>query len=107
MFLNDQLSENLQAESAIRVGGEYRIDNFSLRGGYRIDQSPNKDEVTIGELNVYSAGLGHNFGNKKLDLEYDNASRTDNPQLYQVGLINTVGIDRDISCVILSLSFGI
>mgnify|MGYP003295771804 CR=1 FL=1 len=107
MFFNDQLSENLQAVSAIRVGGEYRIDNFSLRGGYRIEQSPYKDEVTIGELNGYSAGLGYNFGNIKLDLAYDNASRTDNPQLYQVGLINTVGIDRDISSVILSLSFGI
>lgn len=107
MFLNDQMSENLQAASTFRLGGEYRIQNWSLRGGYRIEESPYKNQVTIGELTGYSLGLGYNFGNIKLDLAYDKASRTDNPQLYQVGLINTAGIERDLSSVILSLSFGI
>ncbi len=107
MFQNDQISENLQAVSTMRLGGEYRIQNWSLRGGYRLEGSPYKNEVTIGELNAYSLGLGYNFGNIKLDLAYENATRTDNPQLYQVGLINTAGIQRDLSSVILSLSFGI
>ena len=107
MFLNDQMSENLQAASTMRLGGEYRIENWSLRGGYRIEESPYKNEATIGELKGYSLGLGYNFGNIRLDLAYDNAQRTDNPQLYQVGLINTTRIERDLSSVILSLSFGI
>ena len=107
MFLNDQMSENLQAASTIRLGGEYRIQNWSLRGGYRIEGSPYKNEETIGELNAYSLGLGYNFGNVRLDLAYENANRTDNPKLYQVGLTNTAGIDRDLSSFILSLSFGI
>lgn len=107
MFLNEQMNERLQAASTIRIGGEYRIEDWSLRGGYRIEQSPYANEVTIGKLTGYSAGLGYNFGNIRLDLAYDNATRTDNPQLYQVGLTNTAGIERDLSSVLLSLSFGI
>lgn len=107
MFQNNLMAENLKAASTYRIGGEYRIENWSLRGGYRFEESPYKNEITIGDLTGYSAGLGYNFGNIKLDLAYDNASRRDNPQLYQVGLTNTAGIERDFSSVILSLSFGI
>lgn len=107
MFQNGIISEELKAVSSYRVGGEYRINNLSLRGGYRFEESPYKNEATIGELTGYSAGLGFNFGNVKLDLAYSNASRTDNPQLYSVGLTNSANIQRDLSSVILSLSFGI
>ena len=106
-YQNDLISDNLQATSTFKLGGEYRIEEWSLRAGYRYEQSPYKNETTVGNLNGYSAGLGYNFGNIKLDLAYDNASRTDNPQLYQVGLTNTSQVKRDFSNVILSLSFGI
>lgn len=107
MFQNNIITDNLRAASTYRVGGEYRIGDFSLRGGYRLEESPYQNEITIGNLEGYSAGLGYNFGNVKIDLGYDQASRTDNPQLYQVGLTNTAGITRDFSSFILSLSFGI
>jgi hypothetical protein len=107
MFQNDNIANNLQAASTYRVGGEYRISNWSLRGGYRFEESPYVDGTTFGDLTGYSAGLGYNFGNIKIDLAYDNATRTDNPQLYQVGLTNRAGIQRDFTNVILSLSFGI
>ncbi|MCM4161524.1 transporter [Antarcticibacterium flavum] len=107
MFQNSIIADNLRAASTYRIGGEYRISNWSLRGGYRFEESPYVDETTIGDLTGYSAGLGYNFGNIKIDLAYDNASRTDNPQLYQVGLTNRAGIDRDFTNVILSLSFGL
>ena len=88
------------------------MGTWSFRGGYRFEESPYEEsfienEKTMGHLNGYSLGLGYNFGNIKLDLAYDNSSRTDNPQLYQVGLTNSANIERDFSSVILSLSFGI
>lgn len=107
MFQNNIISKELKAASSYRVGGEYRINNFSLRGGYRFEESPYENKATIGDLTGYSAGLGYSFGNIKLDLAYSNATRTDNPQLYQVGLTNSANIQRDLSSVILSLSFGI
>ena len=107
MFQNTQIADNLKAASTYRLGGEYRIQDWSLRGGYRFEESPYENETSVGDLNGYSLGLGYNFGNIKVDLAYDNSSRTDNPQLYQAGLTNTANIDRDFSSVILSLSFGL
>jgi opacity protein-like surface antigen len=107
MFQNTQIADNLKAASTYRLGGEYRIEEWSLRGGYRFEESPYKNETSVGDLNGYSLGLGYSFGNIKVDLAYDNSSRTDNPQLYQVGLTNKANIDRDLSSVILSLSFGL
>ena len=106
-FQNSLISDNLKAASTYRVGGEYRIKEWSLRGGYRFEESPYKDEFIMGDLNGYSVGVGYDFGAIKADLSYDNSSRTDNPQLYQVGLTNSAEINRDFSSVVLSLSFGI
>ncbi|MFD1096726.1 OmpP1/FadL family transporter [Salegentibacter chungangensis] len=104
---NNDISNRLQAVSAFRIGGEYRLDQFSFRGGYRYETSPYKDESTVGELNSFSAGLGYNFGSVKLDLAYTNTQFDENRPLYQVGLTDTANISRDLSSVVLSLSFGL
>ena len=106
-FQNNLINDNLKAASTYRVGGEYRIDKWSLRGGYRFEESPYNDSFIMGDLNGYSAGVGYDFGAIKAGVSYDNSSRTDNPQLYQVGLTNSAEINRDFSSLVLSLSFGI
>lgn len=106
-FQNELIASELQAVSTFRVGGEYRISNWSLRGGYRYEQSPYANETTVGDLTGYSGGIGYDFGSMKLDLAYTNASYQNNPRLYETGLTNTAAIDRDLSNVILSLSFGL
>jgi len=107
VFQNDIISNNLKAASTYKFGGEYRIENWSLRGGYRFEESAYKNEITLGDLNGYSAGVGYDFGAIKADVSYDHSSRTDSPQLYQVGLINTANIQRELSSIVLSVSFGI
>ncbi len=107
VFQNDLISNNLKAASTYKIGGEYRIENWSLRGGYRFEESPYENEFTLGDLNGYSAGVGYDFGMIKADVSYDHSSRTDNPQLYQVGLTNAANIQRDLSSVVVSISFGI
>lgn len=104
---NEMMQNNLKAASTFRLGGEYRIINWSLRGGYRFEESPYKNESTIGDLRGYSIGLGYNFGNVKLDLAYDMIDQDSNPQLFDVGLIDTATINRNNSNITLSLSFGI
>ncbi len=104
---NTIIEEEMRAASTYRVGGEYRIQNWSLRGGYRFEESPYENEATIGDLSGYSAGLGYNFGSLRLDLAYNKAQRDDSPQLYQVGLTDTYRVNRDFSSVVLSLSFGL
>ncbi|MDG2432502.1 outer membrane protein transport protein, partial [Flavobacterium sp.] len=48
--LNTQMSNSLQNTAELRIGAEYKIERLSLRGGYRYEQSPYKNNTTIGDL---------------------------------------------------------
>ncbi|WP_373057043.1 OmpP1/FadL family transporter [Zunongwangia sp. H14] len=104
---NRNIENNFRAASSYRVGGEYRIKNFSLRAGYRFEESPYANESTVGELTGYSGGLGYNFGTVKLDLAYTRAEYSTATPLFNVGLTDAPAIDRNLSNFVLSLSFGL
>ena len=84
--LNNQIKNELQDTYELRVGGEYKIKQWSLRGGYRFEQSPYKVDVAFGDLFAYSGGFGYNFGNSKLDLSYTNEHRARTEVLLTSGL---------------------
>ncbi|WP_298550958.1 outer membrane protein transport protein [uncultured Algibacter sp.] len=105
--LNNGISDVLTDASTYRFGAEYKHQQFSFRGGYRFEESPYIDGVTVGDLTGFSLGIGYNFGNSKLDITYDKWERTDETPLYNVGLIDTATINRENSNITLSLSFNI
>lgn len=54
-----------------RVGGEYKINDLSLRAGYGLNGSPLKDDKQkIYDTQFYSAGLGYRFNEYYLDIAY-------------------------------------
>ncbi|MGB5419556.1 MAG: transporter, partial [Algibacter sp.] len=85
----------------------YKHQQFSFRGGYRFEESPYLDGITVGDLTGFSLGLGYNFGNTKLDVTYDKWERTDETPLYNVGLTDSAIVNRENSNITLSLSFNI
>lgn len=102
--VNASMADNLQAVSTYRIGGEYRIKSLSLRGGFRYEDSPYKDD-TMGDLTGYSAGLGYDFGGIKIDFAYDLAKRDYNAELLQTGYTNQASIKNSLSSYVLSLVF--
>ena len=84
--VNNQIDNLLDRTFEYRLGGEYRIKNFSLRGGYRFEQSPYKNKKTIGDLYGLSTGLGYNWGDTKLDLSYAYSKRNVQNQFFSQGL---------------------
>jgi hypothetical protein len=84
--LNSQMKNLLQNNYELRVGGEYKIKQWSLRGGYRFEQSPYKVDLPFGDLMSYSGGFGYNFGNSKLDISYTNEHRARTEVLLTSGL---------------------
>ena len=84
--LNTQIQNELQDTYEFRVGGEYKIQKWSVRGGYRYEQSPYKVSVALGNLFSYSGGLGYNFGDSKLDISYTNENRARTEALLTSGL---------------------
>ncbi len=105
--LNNAINQILTDAATYRFGAEYKHKQFSFRGGYRFEESPYADGITVGDLTGFSLGLGYNFGNTKLDVTYDKWERTDTTPLYNVGLIDTALVDRSNSNITLSLGFNI
>lgn len=106
---NEIIAQELKGAATFRIGGEYRVDRWSLRGGYRFEESPYSNQATaeLGELEGYSLGLGYDFGNVKLDFAYEAFEKDKNPRLYPAGLTDRAFINQKNSNYILSLSFGI
>ncbi len=104
---NTVIDNSLKAASTYRLGGEYRIDQLSLRGGLRYEESPYEDEVTVGDLNGFSLGVGYNFGNYTFDLSYARAEQSREQQLYTVGLTDRAAIDTISSNFIFTLGLNL
>ena len=104
---NQFISNTLTTASTLRLGGEYIVNQFSLRGGYRYEQSPYEDDSIVGNLTGFSLGLGYSFGNTKLDLAYDRAQQDRSQSLYNIGLTDRANIDNTTSNITLTLGFNL
>ncbi len=104
--LNVAIGDQLQAVSTYRIGGEYRLQNWSLRAGFRYQESPYIDN-TLSDLRGYSAGLGYNFGNMRIDFAYDLAQQDYNLPLLNTGFTNKASIENTLSHYVLTFVFAL
>jgi len=103
--VNEDISNQLTTNGELRIGGEYKINRLSLRGGYRFEGSPYKNGSTIGDLNSYSGGLGYSFGATKLDLAYSYLERKSNQGFFATGFTDGANISSKLNNVSLTLLF--
>lgn len=103
--VNMDVSDQLGVVNSLRIGGEYRIERFSLRAGYRFEGSPYADGNTIGDLEGVSGGLGYDFGNSRLDLAVNRSERDVAHRLFDTG-INTSALVNGINTNV-SLSYTV
>lgn len=103
--LNNEMHNTLGSSNEIRVGGEYRIHNLKLRGGYRFESSPYNDSVTIGDLNSFSGGLGYNFGPIKLDFSYVHTHSTSQEQFFSQGFTEHAKINTNKNNFTMTFTF--
>jgi hypothetical protein len=103
--LNNDISNQLTNNGELRIGAEYKINQLSLRGGYRYEGSPYKNGTTIGDLTSYSGGLGYSFGGTKLDLAYSYLERESNQGFFNTGFTDGANITSKLNNVTLTLLF--
>ena len=104
--VNSEIANNLGAVSSFKLGGEYRLDQVSLRGGYRFEQSPYSDGNNIGDLNGYSGGIGYNFGGSRVDLAVNRTEQDYNLQLFDTGVTTPALINKRNTNVTLSYTMN-
>ncbi|WP_294282485.1 hemin receptor [uncultured Chryseobacterium sp.] len=100
--MNDFFKDNYKNLSELKIGAEYRIKQFRLRGGYSYASSPfdaltisrynNDGSITdnqsynnliLNDRNALSFGLGYDFRSFYIDASYQNiSSKYSNPFLY-------------------------
>lgn len=73
---NQFFQNELRNTHSYNVGAEWRLDRFSIRGGYKFEQSPDKYAIESDNIKGHSFGAGYNFGNFKLDFSYSDNNRT-------------------------------
>ena len=90
--LNNFFSENSKNLSEVKVGAEYRIEAFRIRGGYAFASSPfdsmgisafaengtaantSYDNLILGKRSTIGAGIGYDFKSFYIDAAYQNLS---------------------------------
>lgn len=102
---NATLKSTLDVASEVRVGAEARIKKWSIRGGYRFEESPYKDQKTVGDLQGFSGGFGYNFGAAKADISYAYAKRDSQLQYFSQGFTDRANINSVNNSVSLTLLF--
>jgi Outer membrane protein transport protein (OMPP1/FadL/TodX) len=102
---NKEISDLLVVANEFKVGAEYKIRQFSLRGGYRFEESPYKNGKTIGNLMGYSTGIGYNFGKIKLDAAYSFSQRDTQQAFFTQGFTEAPKITTKTNNVSVSLVF--
>jgi long-subunit fatty acid transport protein len=105
--VNNTIKNSLNGVNSLRLGGEYRINQLSLRGGIRYEDSPYKNDDIIGDLNGFSLGLGYNLGNYNIDISYARAEQDRKQQLYSAGLTDSASITTVTSSIIFTLGFAL
>ena len=104
--VNSEIASSLGAVSTFRIGGEYRIQQVSLRAGYRFEQSPYANDNTIGDLDAISGGIGYNFGGSKLDFSLSRSQQDFSERLFNAGITTPAMIDRTITNATLSYTIN-
>ena len=92
--VNDYILDNYRLGGALKIGGEYRLDNVSIRAGYHNvmnpysaeSRLPNGTSRTDFSQHTLTCGLGFRFGSMTLDLAYANTLRGYNQMPYSTDI---------------------
>lgn len=91
---NFDLSNGLRNTNTFKFGTEWKYNNFSFRGGYRIVQTPYVDSTTDYDTQGYSFGLGIKFSRSfGLDFAYDHSSYLDSYKFMSAPNVNPARLD--------------
>ena len=100
----DELTSNLQQAfttvNILKFGGEYRIEDLSLRAGY-YQRSNNKQSILKND-NSYTFGIGFDFGSSNFSMSFVQSTQNQNLQLFSAGLTDQYDLENKFTELTLS-----
>jgi hypothetical protein len=104
---NQFFQNELRNTHSFNLGTEWRLDRFSIRGGYKFEQDPSKYAEDNNNLKGYSLGAGYNFGNLKLDFSFSDNNRTSLYNFYAGFGVDPAALEIDNKTVTASISINL
>jgi hypothetical protein len=99
---NQAFQNDFRNTHNLNIGTEWRLDKFSVRGGYSYEQTPFENNnfnpgsaLQLNDVTGYSFGAGYNFGNFKVDFAYSNSNRTGAYNFYSGFNVNATNLTLD------------
>ena len=107
--LNNFYESTYKAQHEVRIGGEYRIKSFRVRGGYAFATSPFKDHTEtmfdnnanvvsgklsnyiVGKTQVISGGIGYDFKMFYIDASYQHSTHEHSNPFFAGTYVNRDG----------------
>ncbi|MCX6251337.1 MAG: hypothetical protein NTX61_11370 [Bacteroidetes bacterium] len=86
--VNRQIKNSFISPVNVRLGTEWRIQNFRIRGGFGYYGSPYKAGINKGEMMVISGGLGYRGKHYFVDLAYSWYQTKEDYYFYDPILVN-------------------
>ena len=111
---NQFFQDKLRNTHSFNVGTEWRFDRFSIRGGYKFEQTPNINNslnstsvINLSDIKGHSLGAGYNFGRFKLDFAYSNNNKTSLYNFYSGFNVNPAELDIDNRTITASITLNL
>ncbi len=89
---NESIHNKYRATQNIRVGGEYNLGIFVLRGGYAYYGSPFADGINDGSRQFFTGGIGYRSSHFFTDLAYIHSIKKEDYYPYSVSGITPANI---------------
>ena len=99
--VNTQINQTLNPINTLKIGGEYRLKDISLRAGY-FYQSKNQD---INKDQAITLGIGFDFGGSNLNISFMKFEQNQNFNLFSKGLTTPYQISKNLTQLTLSYNF--
>lgn len=103
---NDDIRSTYTSTSNIRLGTEWRVQNFSFRGGYNHYGSPFKNNINDGSITSYALGMGYKDRNFYFDLAWILSQQSEDYYLYGYGTINANKAVNDFKHSSILMTYG-
>ncbi len=102
---NHDIRADFQTTHNLRIGGEWKMDHFALRGGYNIMSSPMNSEVNDIISSAYSWGAGYRIGNAYFDFAYSKRNTDSLFYIYNPDYVNPASLTNTTSNYIFTLGY--
>lgn len=103
--VNETINSALSISSTFKLGGEYRWNILSFRGGLLFEESPYKDKAIMDDRYGFSLGTGLSLNSFTIDFAYAHAQQKNNFQLFPSDNSDPVSLKSTWNNFILSFGF--